>query len=290
MEHIVVGVDGSEHAAAALRWATAIAERRGWSVVALLAWDTLDQHDPGRVRQHRPDYGPDDAEAALEAYVTDALGADRAKDVVRAPTVGAPAPTLIAASADAAMLVLGPRGMGVGLTAVLGSVSLYCTQWARCPVAVIHDLEAVELTSRRIVVGVDGSGGSRRALEWAVDEARLTGAEVDVVHAWHLPYVGAQPYTLTMVATDEMEDAARRVLDHGVEGVDSRGLALPLEPILVEGGASHWLLESAKGADLVVVGSRGRGGFSGLLLGSVSQQLMHHAGCPVVVVPSERDR
>jgi nucleotide-binding universal stress UspA family protein len=291
MKRIVVGVDGSKNAADALRWGVAIAERRGWSVSALLAWDTLEQHHPDRVRRFASDYGQADAEAALDAYVTDAVGPDRAGLVAKEAVVGSPAPLLIDASAEAEMLVLGPRGSGAALTAVLGSVSLYCTQWARCPVAIVHDLEHEGQTSpRRIVVGVDGSGPSRQALEWAVEEARASAAQVDVVHAWHPPYAGAQPYTLTMVASEDLERAARQVLDRTIEGVDTRGLARPVEPILVQGGASQWLLETAKGADLVVVGSRGRGGFSGLLLGSVSQQLMHHADCPVVVVPhSDRD-
>ena len=285
---IVVGIDGSKNAADALRWAAAVADRRGWSVTALMAWDTLEQHHPDRERRCVTGYGQPDAEEALACYVVDALGADRGELVIKQAVVGPAAPALIDASATASLLVLGPRGMGAGLTAVLGSVSLYCTQWARCPVAVIHDLEHDEqLTPRRIVVGVDGSGPSRRALDWAVEEARTTGAEVDVVHAWHPPYFGAQPYSVTVAVTDDMERAARAVLDDVIAGVDVRGLSRPLEPILVQGGAAGWLLESAKGADLVVVGSRGRGGFAGLLLGSVSQQLMHHADCPVVVVPSE---
>jgi nucleotide-binding universal stress UspA family protein len=291
MDEIVVGVDGSGNAADALRWAAALAARRGWSVTALLAWDTLDQHFPDRERRYRSDYGQGDADEALEAYVVDALGADAARAVRRVAPVGAPAPLLIEASADAALLVLGPRGMGAGLTAVLGSVSLSCTQWSTCPVAIVHDAgDGPHLDLRRIVAGVDGSGASRRALQWAVDVARATGAELDVVHAWHPPYLGARPYMVTLAATDEMVRAGRQALDRAIDSVDPRGVELPIERILVEGGAAQALLDTAKGADLLVVGTRGRGGFAGLLLGSVSQQLMHHAGCPVVVVvPSAQD-
>jgi nucleotide-binding universal stress UspA family protein len=139
----------------------------------------------------------------------------------------------------------------------------------------------------RIVVGVDGSEQAQRALQWAVDEARRRGAKVEAIHAWHLPYVGAAPYAAMALEPDSIEAGARRTLDEAVDAADTAGLEPPVERVLVEGPAARALLDAGKGATLLVVGSRGRGGFAGLLLGSVSQQVAHHAPCPVVILPAD---
>lgn len=143
--------------------------------------------------------------------------------------------------------------------------------------------------SGRIVVGVDGSDGARAALAWGLDEARLRGAAVDVVHAWHAPApVVPGPYGAGPAVDDEMADSARvaaeRVLEHQLQAADTTGVEV--EPLLPSASASDALIDIARGADLLVVGTRGRGGFAGLLLGSVSQQISHHAPCPVVIVPT----
>ena len=138
----------------------------------------------------------------------------------------------------------------------------------------------------RIVVGVDGSETAIAALRWAVDEARSQGAELEVVHAWHDPYIGpGLPFAPGTIDPSCYEEVGERVLDAVLERVDTTGLATPLRRVLVHGPAPQMVIEAAKGADLLVLGSRGRGGFAGLLLGSVSQQVIHHAPCPVVVVP-----
>ena len=138
---------------------------------------------------------------------------------------------------------------------------------------------------QRIVVGIDGSAGSRAALAWAVEEARLRHATVEAVRAWSwpVPYVGPG-----MAGLDPrlLEEGERAVLADAIGACDTAGV--DVEQVLVEGPAAQRLLERAKGADLLVVGSRGRGGFAGLLLGSVSQQVVHHAEGPVVVIPAER--
>jgi len=134
----------------------------------------------------------------------------------------------------------------------------------------------------RIVVGVDGSDGSCQALAWAVEEARLRDARLDVVHAWHEPYVGGYPYTLVSYDPRDWEASARQLLHELLAEVDTGGVTV--ERIVVHDLAARALIEAAKGADLVVVGTRGRGGFSGLLLGSVSSHVVHHAPCPTVVV------
>lgn len=139
----------------------------------------------------------------------------------------------------------------------------------------------------RIVVGVDGSAGSRRALEWAMDEARHRQAAVEVVMAWEDPYEGTSIVPTSWTANAEAIEKTRRAeLDAILDSTDAEGLPAPVETILSRGQAARTLLDVAQGADLLVVGTRGRGGFAGLLLGSVSHQLAGHAPCPVVVVPA----
>jgi nucleotide-binding universal stress UspA family protein len=106
-----------------------------------------------------------------------------------------------------------------------------------------------------------------------------------VLLAWHLPYVGGYPYTGTAFDPVLLEEEARQTLDDLVDGIDARGLAHPIERLLVVGDAASTLHAAAEGADLVVVGSRGLGGFTGMLLGSVSHHIALHAPGPVVVVP-----
>ena len=145
---------------------------------------------------------------------------------------------------------------------------------------------------QRVVVGVDGSENSRRALTWALDEARVRNACLDVVHAWEPPLVvgfGTLPRRGVTLGGSPYEEQATLLLDEMIAAASTEELPMPVDAIAVHGSAAWALLETAKGADLIVVGSRGRGGFAGLLLGSVSQQVVQHAPCPVVVVPPPRD-
>jgi nucleotide-binding universal stress UspA family protein len=140
---------------------------------------------------------------------------------------------------------------------------------------------------QRLVVGVDGSEHARRALEWALEEARLRDARLDVVYAWEPPLVvgfGTLAGGRTEPEGTSYENAARSLLDETVAAIRTEDRPA-IEKTVVHGSAARALLEAAKGADLIVVGSRGRGGFAGLLLGSVSQQVVQHAPCPVVIVP-----
>jgi len=134
----------------------------------------------------------------------------------------------------------------------------------------------------RIVVGVDGSDHSRRALAWAIGEARARQAALVAVHAWHLPAAAAS-YAGPLVDPKLLEEEAAKALADALASADAHGVEV--EQRVVRGGPAAALLDAAADADLLVVGSRGHGGFAGLLLGSVSQQVCHHAACPVVVVP-----
>lgn len=140
-----------------------------------------------------------------------------------------------------------------------------------------------------IVVGVDGSAGSKTALDWAAGEARLRGVPLTVVLAWQWPvslYSGAG--WTGVVDSELIEDLgklAEQRLDEACVAAAASLDGLEVARSVVEGAAAPALLEAAQDADLLVVGTRGHGGFAGLLLGSVSQQCAHHSPCPIVIVP-----
>ena len=142
-----------------------------------------------------------------------------------------------------------------------------------------------------IVVGVDGSAGSQEALRFAAAEARLRQAKLRVVAAWTLTYVAA-PVGMMVPIDDallpELRENARAVLDKAVAEAIGAATDIEIEKSVCEGSPVKVLVDAAQGADLLVVGTRGHGGFAGLLLGSVSQQIVHHAPCPVVIVPRAR--
>ncbi len=135
----------------------------------------------------------------------------------------------------------------------------------------------------RIVVGIDGSPAAHEALEWALDEARRRDATVEVVLAWHEPFVMGYDY-LGELDPSAFAGEAEKIIDATIAAVDTTGVTV--EHKVIPGRPSQVLVEEAKGAALLVVGSRGRGGFSGLLLGSVSQQASHHSPCPIVIIPA----
>ena len=141
----------------------------------------------------------------------------------------------------------------------------------------------------RIVVGVDGSESSRAALAWAVRQAALTGATVDAVHAWYIPATYGYGYGYAMVMpVPDLEKIAVQVIDKAVAEVADLAPGVEIRALTVEGNPAQALLDAAKDADLLVVGSRGHGGFAQALLGSVSQHCVHHADCPVVVIRGAR--
>ena|SRR5438270_2245957 len=141
--------------------------------------------------------------------------------------------------------------------------------------------------TKNIVVGVDESEGARRALSWAVHEAALRGAELVVVHAWQFPAAAYVPYVpSSSITIGAMEEMAEKMLAEMEASIDMPPHVC-IRHVLVEGPPAAKLLKEAKDAALLVVGTRGRGGFTGLLLGSVSQHCVHHAPCPVVLLPAK---
>ena len=137
----------------------------------------------------------------------------------------------------------------------------------------------------RIVAGVDGSPSSLAALHWAVRQAQRTGATVDAVIAWQFPATGNFGWAPVSGIDDlDFESFAKHTLEEAIGSLGEEAAGVPVQPLVVPGLAAQVLLDAAVGADLLVVGSRGRGGFADALLGSVSQHCVHHASCPVVVI------
>ncbi len=291
-ERIVVGVDGSDHSIAALRWAAEEAVLRHATLLIVSAWHMPVVAYPAGPTGIFLDPGPFETEA--KRLVDDAVAqlrvdlGDRALTVETTVVYESAATAILERSEHASLVVIGSRGRGGFASLVLGSVAVACIHHCRVPVVVVHD--AGHLPGRGdVVVGIDDSSGARAALRWAAIEAVRVGQRLVVVHGMELPDTmpqGAAGYgplledsfkevgerLLEVTAMKELADLAER------PEIETRAVALDaVEALLVE----------AENAGLLVVGSRGRGGFAGLLLGSVSQQCVHHARCPVVVVPEQ---
>jgi nucleotide-binding universal stress UspA family protein len=293
---ILVGVDGSANSAAALRWAVAEAELRRAQVVAFFAWGYVPPGHAGDGRTFDAEYTAAAADAALADAVDDAVGAEVAGGIERRVVCDLAPKALLSAAAGADLLTIGARGVGGFRGLMLGSVSQACLHHTTVPLAIIRAPDvgpggppetgpAPPAAGGRIVVGVDFSDSARRALRWTLAEARRREARVDVVHGWQIPFAIPSPLAGLPLDDDYLEKHARAELDQMIEGADGRDHGAPVEGILVRGGAARAVLDTAPGADLVVLGTRGLGGFRGLLLGSVTHQVAHHVGCPVVVVP-----
>ena len=281
MRSIVVGVDESSGAADALRWAAEERRLHECSLTAVLCWTYLDQHQREPGQPFDPAYGDDAAHRALDAILDDVLG-DVPSRVERRTVNDHPTHGLLEAAIEADLLVVGARGLGGFRELTLGSISQQCLHHATIPVAIVR-APAPE-SAAGVVVGIDGSDASRLALEWALEEGRRRQEPVTIVHAWTPPIVGGIYIPAAAYDLEAFETSAREVLDAAVDAADTTGLRFPVEHRIVRGPAGPAIVELAAGATVVVVGSRGRGGFTGLLLGSVSGHVVHHASCPVVVL------
>lgn len=148
-----------------------------------------------------------------------------------------------------------------------------------------------ESSDRRIVVGVDGSPSSKMALVWALRQAELTGVSIEAVIAWHLPViVGGTFAPLGTLDGPDFGDIAAKSLSEAISQTVDAASPVKISSTVMEGNPAQVLLEAAKGAELLVVGSRGHGGFAGALLGSVSQHCAHYAPCPLVIIREPKTR
>jgi nucleotide-binding universal stress UspA family protein len=215
--------------------------------------------------------------------------------------VGPGAHALIAASERAAMVVVAARGRGGFAGLGVGSVAAQTAAHARCPVLVVRPVDGVAddeavvdtgVHSGSVVVGVDGSAGGDAALEFAFEEAIMRKVPLEAVYVWWLlPQHSLGPDLPGHITAEEAQEESRRMLAELMAGWIGKYPDVPVQPRAVHAmNPSHILIEASREAGLVVVGSRGRGGFTGLLLGSVSRDLVGHASCPVAVVHPRRPR
>ncbi|WP_203789142.1 universal stress protein [Paractinoplanes rishiriensis] len=290
---VVVGVDGSAEAEQALIWALHEGRLRGLPVRAVNVW-----HPNGTAQQTerlaaltsvtglRERLGRDVA-AGVRAVVEGAGATDVA--VTTDVRHGHPAQGLIREAGVDSLLVVGSRGRGSLAGSVLGSVSQTCAQYAQTPVVVVRG-DRPDSATKRVVAGVDGSPHSVRALRFAHDAAAHRGAELQAVHTWTVPYMGfAGPMAWPQDALDEIEAQSATTLRDSVRRAALDATRAQLKAYLVQGPPAASLLELAEGADLLVVGSRGYGGWKGLLMGSVSTHCVTHAPCPIAVIHDDGD-
>jgi nucleotide-binding universal stress UspA family protein len=274
---VVVGVDGSESALEASRWAAREAGRRGAGLRLVQAFSWPQTHHVGEVGRGQRSVRRV-AEEQLAAAAT-AAGQAAAGVVETALVEGFPVPVLVAESRAAQLVVVGDRGLGGFTGLLLGSVAVGLAAHAAAPVAVVRGDAVAE---GPVVVGVDGSALSEAALAAAYEAAAARRVRLVAVHTWWDILV--DPSFAPLVDWDAIEGEAHRVLAERLAGWAEKYPEVEVRRVVERDRPAPALLEQAAGAQLVVVGSRGRGGLAGMLLGSVSHNVLHHSPCPVLVV------
>ena len=286
---VVAAVDGSESARHAAFWAAAAADHRHRPLRLVHAVKLpVMPYTAGRFA----DQGLIDA---LVQHGRDIVGALTVHIAGRHPdlaidsdvVVSDPVSALVAESESAAVLVLGSRGLG-GFTGMLvGSTAVALVARGHCPVAVIRGRapDGAPPEGGPVVVGVDGSPASEAAVELAFEEASLHGADLVAVHTWtEYPSDSAYAYAQQFVPNWEAIEAAQHeLLAERLAGWQEKYPDVVVHRIVTRDRPVSALLERSADARLLVVGSRGRGGFAGMLLGSTSQALIYHATCPLLV-------
>ncbi|AKN17845.1 universal stress protein [Mycobacterium haemophilum] len=288
---ILVGVDGSPSSVAAVRWAAHEATMRN-SPLTLVHVVTAPPvlgapvlvspaaPIPAEFVEQREEDARQMLNDAIKVAEDSAAGHGSLK-INAEVFVSAPAATLVEQSTDAEMVVVGSRGQSTWRRALLGSVSSALVHHARCPVAVMpSELASLpQPMGSSVLVGVDGSPVSELATAIAFDEASWRNADLVALHAWTDAEMGR---VLTM-ESGELESAANRILAERLAGWQERYPDVTVHRLVVWDHPARHLLDRARWAQLVVVGSHGRGGFTGMLLGSVSMAVVHAARVPVIV-------
>jgi nucleotide-binding universal stress UspA family protein len=279
---IVVGYDGSAEARAAARWALDEAARTGAGVDFCYAieWPTS---VPAAAMGLIPAGWPDQVtERALRALVHEASAdAGRTHPTVVTQTVVAHATAavmLCERSAHAALVVLGSRGHSA-IAGLLGSVSVAVSAHAHCSVVVVRG--AAGPNQDPVVMGVDGSVGAHHALGFAFAQAEARDARLRVIEAWTTPVMH---WTGPSVDSERLTAGTQTALDEIVAAWHAKFPTVRVDSEVIVDQPAHALIEAARTAQLVVVGSRGRGALRGVVLGSVSQRVLHHSACTVAVV------
>ncbi len=279
---IVVGVDGSRSAKDALEWAAAEATvmRRSLHLVHAFAWPTIGSS----FGPFGPDSTHDSLLGAAERVLVEAeRRASSAAPTIKVTTqliVASAVPALLRQAEDAELIVLGSRGLGGFSGLLIGSVGIALAAHAACPVVVVRrgrDAGRSARSAGPVVVGIDGPVSSA-ALRFAFHAASRRDATVVAVRCWPMP---SRAYHYSPAAIDEIEE---KELADMVERERRNFPDVRVHYRVVRGHPGHALVVESSDAGLVVVGSRGRGGFAGMVLGSVSQAVLQHANCPVAVV------
>jgi nucleotide-binding universal stress UspA family protein len=287
---VVVGVDGSSAALDAVGWAAREAVRRGaplWLVSAFSWHDSRHIGDPGFGGHYRAtmlEATRAAVSAAAEAAAQAAPGVEISERVVD----GFPVPRLVAASRQAGLVVIGDRGLGGFSSLLVGSVAIGLAAHAACPVVVVRGARLAENgTAGPVVVGVDGSPVSEEALAFAFAAADARAVPLVAVHAWTDSVLDAA--VVPLLGWDAIETVEQLLLAERLAGWGEKYPDVEVRRVVVRDRPAHGLIQQATGnkAQLVVVGSHGRGSAAGLVLGSVSHAVLHHAPCPVAVVRPE---
>lgn len=276
---IVVGVDGSEHSLAACRWAATEARLRGHSLELVYSFESPALVPPPRdwLSVHN-----ETAESMLTRAAEQVRHLEPQVAVSSRIVAGEPGTQLVELSSGARQVVVGHRGHGTFTARLLGSVAETVAAHAHSPAVIVRTgSRHTRPSPAPVVVGVDGSVTGAAALAFAFEEADLRAVPVHAVHAYHLEWLPAHAEELDPV---RFQEAEQQRLRQWVQPVWDKYPQLTVEHLLRYGHPAACLTEAARDASLLVVGSRGRGGFTGMLLGSVSQQVVRHHEGPVVVV------
>lgn len=288
-QKIVVGVDGSEASLSALTWAAYEAQRRSAAMLVVSCYSVpMYGGTMGVVSPTSEDLEVFKAGAdAVVARATELVAEIDPQLVVEGLVEMSAAPATIVHAARAGdEIVVGSTGHTGFMDGLLGSVATGVIHRSHVPVVVVPTKWLAEAgpRMRKFVVGVDGSASSLQALEWAYDEALLTGAELTVVHGWIYPYDG--PRTSVSEPRTQMQLDATEELNTSIKSLGARRSSgsVRIHAKVVEQSPAEALLGEASDADLLVLGSRGRGLLVASLLGSVCRTVVHHAMCPVAII------
>jgi nucleotide-binding universal stress UspA family protein len=285
---ILVGVDGSSQSDIAVRWAAreAVMRDEQLTLVHVVSPLTGDWSPAGTMGGPLPEQIDEWQQEEARRMIQDAIRIARetpAGDALRIQTetpCGPVVPVLRDLSKQFAIIVVGSRGQGKLARAVLGSVSTALVHHAHCPVAVLAHEMPPERRRAPVVVGIDGSPASEGATALAFDEASWRNVELVAVHAWiDAEWPGELPLPWANICADADETLAQRLA-----GWQERYPDVVVRRMVVRDDSIGALLAQSESAQLVVVGSHGRGGFAGMLLGSVSSAVVHGAHTPVIVV------
>lgn len=283
---IFVGVDGSASSKLAVDWAVRDAAMRGASLTLVhvlappVAMTFPETPMPPGYMQWQEEQADRHIQDALKV-VEQSTGATEPARVNAETVVGSVVPTLVDLSKEAAMIVVGSRGHGWLRRSLLGSVSSNLVRHAHCPVAVIHDADrsTPHPVEAPVVVGVDGSPVSEAATALAFEEASFRRVGLVAVYAWH----DVNVFDVPGVDFAAMQANGERVLAEQLAGWQERYPDVKVRRVVVCDRPADQLIEQSHAAQLVVVGSHGRGGFAGMLLGSVSLAVMQSVRTPVLV-------